>query len=640
MSTYPSLFPIYYPPGFPFPILYPCYPTLVSNFDSSSKIYRYSESVNQSNPVNWLWNYLQEKQKNLVSHKPIIEVPIFNQSRPGVINFSDIEKNGYILNPQSNRFESKVKKSKHINKKFSRKRESQNNNKKRLLDDSKMVKKPKYKSKKENFTPRVEHNFFPQPQVCENWKILLSPNSSLEKINNSSEENDLQRERDLTMQSHSQNFNKSGSQYREDQKFYDSRNKNPNHFGAKWDRNDPDTSEFSYNGSKYYEKKYNNFPKYRKTSKRYKPFPNFRLNEENALSEFGTNSELDTEVPKQQVTYTILRKPAPSLTKNVFPLSNSDQPSTNNCVDTMQNSLHSFAQKSIPLNINNIEQLNNLSEFGTKSMSILEQNGTLAQNESDFGTKSKLLDSDFGGSSLFYKDSEENATSISEQDEIPGENGLEEVKIGEKSRLEKDQFKVKKQYVTGKDQFKKTMEVNMNQVYQVDWSVVKPGRAGLVVCSQRQINNKKEIRLCFGLDAQHGEITDFGGGVCPSYDTSSLTGALREFQEETHRVFGPVTQYEMQANWVIYNSNMLIGFLIRDVDEEAISKAFIGKVRYSSEISCLVWISLEELEILINGGTIKSPDGFRNWKLYERVRKLFSSIGPNLLSYLNYLENS
>ena len=181
-------------------------------------------------------------------------------------------------------------------------------------------------------------------------------------------------------------------------------------------------------------------------------------------------------------------------------------------------------------------------------------------------------------------------------------------------------------------------------VRDVKWDTVCPTRAGIIVWS-RDSSAESGLKFCLGLDCKSGDITDFGGGVSYRKDGSALNGALREFNEESHGVFGEFTPSQLQDCMVIYNRSMLIIFLRIDniasplidltVNEPVtvepgpveLSAKFESRATPRSEISNLIWVDETEFRDLIVTGV------HHGRRLYSRVRNLLLH-AENFLTFL------
>ena len=167
--------------------------------------------------------------------------------------------------------------------------------------------------------------------------------------------------------------------------------------------------------------------------------------------------------------------------------------------------------------------------------------------------------------------------------------------------------------------------VVIKMVKDIDWSSIRPLRAGIIVY---RINDNNELVFSLGVDSQYGEITDYGGGVSYVRDKTAVRGALREFDEESLGVFGEITSANLHTCWAIYNSELVIIFLKMTIDVDRILVQFRSKVanRYRSEICDIVFLHWNDFQKIINGEKITSDDGYRKRGLYNPVKTILSSI--------------
>jgi hypothetical protein len=156
----------------------------------------------------------------------------------------------------------------------------------------------------------------------------------------------------------------------------------------------------------------------------------------------------------------------------------------------------------------------------------------------------------------------------------------------------------------------KTTVKNLNLDY------VKPQRAGIImytVC-------KDATYFGLGLDDRTHDLTDFGGTVRYKLNENAITGALREFQEETLEIFEPLTKDMIQNCPVIYDECNLIIFVHVQVDPDSACKAFNEKYRSLAdkfpcpEVCGIMWLSWEEFRRNIK----------EHGDLYPRVQKFLS----------------
>lgn len=164
--------------------------------------------------------------------------------------------------------------------------------------------------------------------------------------------------------------------------------------------------------------------------------------------------------------------------------------------------------------------------------------------------------------------------------------------------------------------------INIQIINEIDWNVVKPIRAGIIVYNRDTYGN---VRLCMGVDANYGEITDFGGGISYRRDKTTLLGALREFMEESHGIFGKYKPENLSDSLAIYNDYMIIIFLQINVDPLEVRKSFYSKLSPRSELCDVLWVTSDQFYALCREEKLISEDGYRKRGLYYRVRDLLKN---------------
>lgn len=182
-------------------------------------------------------------------------------------------------------------------------------------------------------------------------------------------------------------------------------------------------------------------------------------------------------------------------------------------------------------------------------------------------------------------------------------------------------------YITNKS------AVNVNKTVCVNWSNVKPGRAGVIVYTDVILKNKTSARYFFlGEDTATGELTDFGGGVQYKSGESIIQAALRELAEESLCCFGKITKESIDESTVVYDNNMAIFFIPVNVDRHSVIHDFHNTVLYAfrPEVKGIVAASRSMFYKFVNGDTVYIGD--KQYELYSRVRKLLSS--SNIQKYI------
>lgn len=134
---------------------------------------------------------------------------------------------------------------------------------------------------------------------------------------------------------------------------------------------------------------------------------------------------------------------------------------------------------------------------------------------------------------------------------------------------------------------------------------------------------KGKTYFCLGIDTASGDLTDFAGGV--KKDESVIEGGLRELAEESQGVFGDIDINSIGNSLCVYNKNILIMFIYKDVNIYDITNKFIERTKtfnnrkYSEtlEVSHLCWLEREEFLDSING---------KGRKMYTRIRRILSNV--------------
>jgi hypothetical protein len=108
------------------------------------------------------------------------------------------------------------------------------------------------------------------------------------------------------------------------------------------------------------------------------------------------------------------------------------------------------------------------------------------------------------------------------------------------------------------------------KVRNVNLDCVKPRRAGIILYTVYE----GSVYFGMGLDSRTHDLTDFGGGVSYSTDKNVINGALREFQEETLKIFEDLTIDNIGHCPVIYDSKNLIIFLHANIDPNEVCNKF------------------------------------------------------------------
>lgn len=129
------------------------------------------------------------------------------------------------------------------------------------------------------------------------------------------------------------------------------------------------------------------------------------------------------------------------------------------------------------------------------------------------------------------------------------------------------------------------------------------------------------VHFVFGIDSKYGDITDLGGGV-RKYE-SAVTGAMREFTEESHNVFAN----ELMVNSLVKNlaiSDKKMSVIFMRIPVSAIRES-TGSFRNSlnsggcTEVRDLIIITDDELVRLSRGMRCKGR------VMWSRVRRFYNA---------------
>lgn len=195
--------------------------------------------------------------------------------------------------------------------------------------------------------------------------------------------------------------------------------------------------------------------------------------------------------------------------------------------------------------------------------------------------------------------------------------------------------------------------VNVKKVKDINWNETKPMRGGVIIYTE--INNS--IYFCLGIDTKSGDLTDFGGGISYKKDRTALNGGMREFKEESLKVFDEITFDQLNEGIVVYSKFIMIVFIrtfVTSLDELiSTSRKFLklSKITRNPEIIELIWLNSYDFLDIIKNGHIKIPKQYQNYelntliksnnytsndvrKLYSRVRKLLNNVTYILLPIL------
>lgn len=169
-----------------------------------------------------------------------------------------------------------------------------------------------------------------------------------------------------------------------------------------------------------------------------------------------------------------------------------------------------------------------------------------------------------------------------------------------------------------------------------------------VLCTQKTsrasivpycIKENGEVKFVFAVDSKYGDITDLGGGV-RKYE-SAFTGAIREFTEESHCIFGEIQMNNIDHSLSLIHSNMATIFV--RYDEKTIYcsvkqfNASHKKTGTCDEIASLVILNAYEITNLTRNPRYK----WNNRVMWGRVRRFYYHFNmKSISSILTLLEKN
>jgi hypothetical protein len=109
-----------------------------------------------------------------------------------------------------------------------------------------------------------------------------------------------------------------------------------------------------------------------------------------------------------------------------------------------------------------------------------------------------------------------------------------------------------------------------------------------------------KLYFCLAQDRQSGDYTDFGGGVRISKE-DCVGGAVREFKEESFRIFGTINRTKLRSCPAVISGNTMVIFAkLEPIDFDPIRNKFnaIKERTHYSENEDIICVSLEELKKL------------------------------------------
>lgn len=173
-------------------------------------------------------------------------------------------------------------------------------------------------------------------------------------------------------------------------------------------------------------------------------------------------------------------------------------------------------------------------------------------------------------------------------------------------------------------------------VFSKSLFTLRPSRSAIV---PYWINQDGTISFVFAVDSKYGDITDLGGGV-RKYE-SALTGAIREFTEESHNILGYLDLNDLSCNLSITDGKMATIFVkckedIRHLPDKFKLTKLLGN--QCGEIECIVIITEHELSNLTKNYRYR----LKNRVLWSRVRRFYSSVDikevSSILKLLNQVQ--
>jgi hypothetical protein len=154
------------------------------------------------------------------------------------------------------------------------------------------------------------------------------------------------------------------------------------------------------------------------------------------------------------------------------------------------------------------------------------------------------------------------------------------------------------------------------KIKDIDWNTQNQWRGGVIPYTKYN----DDLYLCLGFDAETNELTDFGGGI--KKKEHKLSGALREFEEESLNIFGNYDIEKIAEEYVIFSKNMLIILINVDINPTETIKLFQEQVKstINSEISNIIWLSKEKFINIIKSNNTKDRI------MYNKVRNFLLQV--------------
>lgn len=134
--------------------------------------------------------------------------------------------------------------------------------------------------------------------------------------------------------------------------------------------------------------------------------------------------------------------------------------------------------------------------------------------------------------------------------------------------------------------------IQIRKLGEIDWDEELQERAGVIP----YIENNGVVTFCLGVDALYGTLTDFGGGVSQSKE-STLAGALRELEEETLQSINRGS-IDLSTAVLLSSDKMAIVFARLTSPRDQVEKSFESALpgQKNIEVSSILWIDERTLK--------------------------------------------
>lgn len=152
----------------------------------------------------------------------------------------------------------------------------------------------------------------------------------------------------------------------------------------------------------------------------------------------------------------------------------------------------------------------------------------------------------------------------------------------------------------------------------IDVRQIKTKRAGVIP----YVNVNGNLHFLMGRDTTSKDWTDFGGGV--KLGETALSGAIREFKEETYRIFDDevYSPSNFENSMAVTDYKFMTIFFIK-IDEKWLYEANTRfyKVKKMNEVDRIVWIHENRFQKIIHYG---------EEKMWSKVRNFLCNVNSNL----------